>query len=1079
MSSTEAKDQTFQDLQYSSGFAILAVIAAMTVAITLFMTIASIIDFQNKRTRALSLKLDSLEVENFIVTVLSSRENCQCQFENQLLNLSATPIADLTLTEIRSGCDFLSLDNIIVKQGEMAKDIPGVEVDSIVLRNISLDPDNNRLYNANLTVQYTDVSGNNQPIRPSILDFKFFIDPSNLTNAQIQSCFTPVLGSHECRRGVNEQDTLAGCEGTIDVTGGVTSFGHKAGHSETESLPPSSGPGNTFVGASAGQSNTSGQNNTFIGYESGESNQTGNSNVYIYAKRSLISVDAGNSDNTMLGEIREFTGSSNVFISGYYTRNAILNNNVYIGKDSGEGPDNGDKNVFIGSGTGSYTDDSTVNNSVLIGRYSGHKFHGGEEHTFIGYYAGSDSTRDTSEPQSGLRNTYIGSYSGEKNQGYANTFIGAQTGRFIESGTNTLIGRNAGQAGTAGAGNTMIGAKAGENLDSGSDNTSIGYEAGYKLGVGENSTFIGSYSGTETHDANNNTFIGSYSGASNTSGASNIFVGFRSSYGNTVEDGNVSFGYEAGPQNAVSTMAYSTFLGAKSGNYVASAQGDVIVGYEAGQYAGVPNENSHNTIAGNYALTNNNFSGNWAGQGEYIHHINYGTFSYIYTSDCRPDIWVPPIPAQPAQPGLPPIPGIPGFFIPPPPWPCPYSSASSSCQCFASPQAIGSAQTLNDPCGGAGPNLQYCYAEEGDSSGATHASACSGVKTPRQCPGYPSTSSSTTGTRRHTTPEPRTDCKFGTSYYDVNGYDKTQVLDLNTRMWCCGCRYDRSTKNLLKEVTIVGHEAGENACGEIVAIGHQAGQECQPGVSFYIGAKAGSNNVGEGNIFIGHKAGADDSTINHAFIVGNENTPQWMYGELYRNWGKLYVNGNIVVISSSRSLKTDITLFEDYEQALEDIVETPLFTYKYKHSQDFPNKTRWGVISEELPDHLQLIQEGKPSHPDWPSIYGSFWASIKALYQRITSLNQALEEFGTQFKSYEQLVDIIFNVQQEMVEFKRQAFFQVSELSRQIYDFINQKEAHLEQARLQLEDIRNLNRELQDQLAKTEERIQNLESSQK
>ena len=69
-------------------------------------------------------------------------------------------------------------------------------------------------------------------------------------------------------------------------------------------------------------------------------------------------------------------------------------------------------------------------------------------------------------------------------------------------------------------------------------------------------------------------------------------------------------------------------------------------------------------------------------------------------------------------------------------------------------------------------------------------------------------------------------------------------------------------------------------------------------------------------------------------------------------------------------------------KSLDDIISnSTLFTYKYKHPQDFPDKTRWGIISEKLPDHLQLKRENRPSHPDWPSIYGGFWASIKALYQ--------------------------------------------------------------------------------------------------
>ena len=660
------------------------------------------------------------------------------------------------------------------------------------------------------------------------------------------------------------------------------------------------------------------------------------------------------------------------------------------------------------------------------------------------------------------------------NAGSSNTFIGGAAGAYFQSGTNTCIGDAAGlgavpTGGTAGARtgthNTFIGADAGfyGHGAGASENTLIGTYAGAHLGDGKKNTFIGSYSGAWAYESNRNTFIGSSSGSSS-SGHSNIFVGFWSSSGNIEKSFNTSFGYVSGPMRTNLAVdqgqgSFSIYLGVKSGNYIADSRGDILVGYEAGQYAGNPNDWSNNVVVGNYAMTSNNPGSNsLMNQGEYIHRIAYGSFDYVYTSVCQPG-------------------------TPPPPWPCPYSSSSSACQCFPSPQAIGTTQTSDDPCGGAGPNLQYCYAEEGDPPGVTHALGCSGGAFPRspinECPVYPATSSTTVaGTRLNTSPEPRTDCPFvGTSYLGSS----TQVFGLNARMWCCGCRYDRSviTSPLNTDVTIVGHEAGKDSCGQVVAIGYQAGQECQPGFSFYIGSQAGSNNIGEGNMFIGHEAGTNDSTINHTFIVGNSTTPRWMHGELLGNLGKLYVNGNVVVVSSSRSLKTDITLFEDYEQVLEDIVETPLFTYKYKHPQDFPNKTRWGVISEELPDHLQLIQEDQPSHPDWPSIYGSFWGSIKALYQRITSLSQALEEFGAQFKSHEQLMDLIFDVQQEMVEFKREALFQMSKLSRQIYNFISQEDKYLEQARLQLNDIRNIKSELQDQLTKVEERLQNLENSQK
>ena len=49
-----------------------------------------------------------------------------------------------------------------------------------------------------------------------------------------------------------------------------------------------------------------------------------------------------------------------------------------------------------------------------------------------------------------------------------------------------------------------------------------------------------------------------------------------------------------------------------------------------------------------------------------------------------------------------------------------------------------------------------------------------------------------------------------------------------------------------------------------------------------------------------------------------------------------------------------------------------------------------GIISEELPEHLQLKSEGSLSFPDWPSIYGTIWAGIKALYAMINETRTEL-----------------------------------------------------------------------------------------
>ena len=90
-------------------------------------------------------------------------------------------------------------------------------------------------------------------------------------------------------------------------------------------------------------------------------------------------------------------------------------------------------------------------------------------------------------------------------------------------------------------------------------------------------------------------------------------------------------------------------------------------------------------------------------------------------------------------------------------------------------------------------------------------------------------------------------------------------------------------------------------------------------------------------------------------------------------------------INSSREYKKNIVLFEGYEEILESILRTPLFTYEYK--EDYPEKERLGVIAEDLPESLKLPGElGDPVKPDWVSIQGYLWAGIKALHKELLDL---------------------------------------------------------------------------------------------
>ena len=59
-----------------------------------------------------------------------------------------------------------------------------------------------------------------------------------------------------------------------------------------------------------------------------------------------------------------------------------------------------------------------------------------------------------------------------------------------------------------------------------------------------------------------------------------------------------------------------------------------------------------------------------------------------------------------------------------------------------------------------------------------------------------------------------------------------------------------------------------------------------------------------------------------------------------------------------------------------------------------------GIISEELPEHLQLKAEGSLSFPDWPSIYGTIWAGIKALYAMLEDLKAYMFKENEELKAH-------------------------------------------------------------------------------
>jgi hypothetical protein len=139
--------------------------------------------------------------------------------------------------------------------------------------------------------------------------------------------------------------------------------------------PASTGAGNTFVGETAGYSNTSGGSNTFVGYQAGVNNVTASNNTF-------VGYSAGKENGT--GVWNTFLG----FGAGY--ANTTANYNVFLGMNSGRYNTTGYSNTFVGTQAGLDTEDGADN--VYIGRSAGYNNVSGIGNVFLGAYAGYNET---------------------------------------------------------------------------------------------------------------------------------------------------------------------------------------------------------------------------------------------------------------------------------------------------------------------------------------------------------------------------------------------------------------------------------------------------------------------------------------------------------------------------------------------------------------------------------------------------------------------------------------------------------------------------------------------------------------
>ncbi|MCZ0933501.1 MAG: hypothetical protein OXJ52_10190 [Oligoflexia bacterium] len=582
----------------------------------------------------------------------------------------------------------------------------------------------------------------------------------------------------------------------------------------------------------------------------------------------------------------------------------------------------------------------------------------GAKHSFFGYSAGHANT-------TGSNNSFFGYLAGHANTtGSNNSFFGYEVGKMIAKGSdNSFFGYHAGYghqtatppAISTGSKNTFIGNFAGYENITGSQNVIIGYEAGYKHPGRNNATLIGSYAGRNNF-ANTNTFIGASSGM-NSTGWSNTFIGFKAGFENKGQTGNTIIGHQAGYDG---TGQENSIVGHEAGH---KNEGELNVLF--GALAGYRNKGDKNVFIGRQAgfWNNTGFSNVFIGQKAGFRHQTGELNVFIGDST--------------------------GY------------KTKSKHNTF-----VGSLAGFNTELGqsntyvgvGAGKkNINGSYNTFiGDSAGTK-----SGGK------------NTIVG-------------MLAGNYLTMSGNEN---VFLGMR---AGGLMRSGHGNIL-----IGHEAGFGAFPS--GCGTPCPQMGSGNNNIYIGQKVTTPNhdneihIGNDSHEVVYIAGAGGSTPSLRDLrIGNLINIQDHPTDISRRAINIGSTGNFEHVRigppgldsiklgkydlkndiytplhnfiSSRFLKKNIKPFDDYDQALQDIMETKLSNYQYKDNH--PNHTRRGFIAENLPQHLQLPQE-KGSHlvkPDWASIWGTFWAGIKALAIKFDSLKKEMSEKIAEFaKSLEVL----------------------------------------------------------------------------
>ncbi len=852
-----------------------------------------------------------------------------------------------------------------------------------------------------------------------------------------------------------QSNTIGGKNVFIGKLAGSKNIGRNYDNSDSRNIIKSGGHFNTFVGHAAGRDNTQGEANTFVGMQAGKNTTTGNINTFVGHNAGEFNTTGYG--NIFVGEaagIRNSTGSNNTVIgtySGQWFTSA--HDQIFIGANAGEFITTGNSNTIIGKSAGQNRTSSKKN--VLIGRLAGHceipssetdthtkrntyrtNHCTGDENVLIGYRAGLKTSKGSNNVMIGKeagqantlgdRNIFIGIGAGYRNigrhdnantntnewgghdgifigpwagyhhtYGRENIFIGSGAGHYTtESHRNTFIGKGAGRGNTIGDSNTMVGALSGDNTKTGHVNAFYGYLTGWKNKGGHRNTFIGSQAGSRNEDSHDNTFVGFNSGGSTGDGrASSVKVTYKLSEGKWLDaqgrevreakkDGETPTDGQEKEVTlwAINSGTQNTFMGSQTGMNNTTGQYNTFVGYQAGL---------HNTTG------NSNIFIGWNAGSDGNRTRKDGTG--------RANVFVG------RETGIKNTTGSFNTFV---------GNSAGRANTTASENVFVGRQAGKDNTTGTGNVFVGYQAGQANIGGSNDAGSKNTFV------GYKAGLQNTTGK--------------GNTFV---GWEAGRSVTTGSENTYVGWRVNgcpSTTSNTGSKNVFLGYKAGLTcSSGEKnIFIGHEVGPHPTQTESAFGLSISASNQLNIGNVIAGktHNTGPKGPNLSH---LGSE--------------GGIIVNGNIAYTgklkkcdsngcsdftnvdhnhaqmpSSSREYKKNIQPFTNYEKNLNDIVQTPLFTYEYKKDQ--PEKTRWGVISEELPEHLQIQEGEKPSLPDWPSVFGTFWGAIKALNAKLKSLKEGVKSLALQVKNFKnkvlkeiaELKDLFFGLKDRVKKLEQQ-----------------------------------------------------------